>query len=137
MIEIVLVDDELSVRQGLKMRLELTKEMRVVGEAGDGDTAVRLIRTLKPDIVVMDVELPDQDGIALTKILRDENCSSSIIILSMHDDADTRERALTAGAVNFVSKHEGTAALLKAIRATASVQTDSLQPNSSSKGADS
>ena len=116
MIEIVLVDDESKVRQGLKMRLELTKEMHVVGEAGDADTALSLIRALQPEVVVMDVELSDQDGIVLTKTLRDENCRSAFVILTLHDDADTRKRARTAGAVNFVSKHEGGAALIRAIR---------------------
>lgn len=116
MIQIILVDDEATIRQGLKMRLELTKEIRVVSQAGDATTALQLIRTHTPDVVVMDIELPDQDGISVTKILRDENCRSAIIILSMHDDAETRERALAAGAAKFVSKHEGTPALLKAIR---------------------
>ncbi len=119
MIQIVLVDDEVTVRQGLKMRLELTKEMRVIGEAGDANTALPLIRTHSPQVIVMDIELPDQDGIAVTKMLRDEKCPSAIVILSMHDDAETRERALAAGAAKFVSKHEGTPALLKAIRQVA------------------
>ncbi len=116
MIRIIVVDDESTIRQGLRMRLELTKEMQVVGEAGDASTALELIRAHRPDVIVMDVELPDQDGIAVTKILRDENCPAAIVILSMHDDLETRERALAAGAAKFVSKHEGTAALLQAIR---------------------
>ena len=125
MIRIVLVDDESTVRQGLRMRLELTKEIQVVGEAGDAAMALELIRTHTPDVIVMDIELPDQDGIAVTKILRDANCSSLIIILSMHDDAETRERALAAGAAKFVSKHEGAAALLQAIQQIAKDQANS------------
>jgi DNA-binding NarL/FixJ family response regulator len=116
MIRVVLVDDEPAVRRGLKMRLELTKERCVVGETGDGTAALPLIRQLDPDVVVMDVELPGRDGICLTGILRAENKGIAIVILSMHDDAETRTHAHAAGADKFVSKHEGTDALLQAIR---------------------
>ncbi len=119
MIRIILVDDEPTVRRGLKMRLELTKDLCVVGEAGDGDTALRLIRELIPDVVVMDIELPQHDGIAVTQTLGAEKVSSAVVILSMYDDAETRARARAAGAAMFVSKHEGAAALLQAIRQVA------------------
>lgn len=136
MIRIVLVDDEPVVRHGLKMRLELTKEMRVVGEAGDGETALQLIRELKPDVVVMDIELHQSDGITLTRTLRAEKSSAAILIHSMHDDAETREKARGAGAAKFVSKHEGTVALLKAIREVTKLPQDSIpqeQPNGGSE----
>ncbi len=116
MIRIVLVDDEPAVRRGLKMRLELTKEMRVVGEVGDGATALQQIMEWAPDVVIMDIELPGCDGISLTKQLRAVNAGATVLILSMHDDSETRARATAAGAAKFVSKHEGTDALLKAIR---------------------
>ena len=116
MIRIMLVDDEPAVRRGLKMRLELTKERCVVGETGDGTAALLLIRQLDPDVVVMDVELPGQDGICLSGMLRAENKGIAIVILSMHDDAETRAHAQAAGADKFVSKHEGTDALLQAMR---------------------
>lgn len=116
MIRIVLVDDESTVRHGLKMRLGLTRDLYVVGEAGNGEAALQLIQHFDPDVVVMDIELPDQDGIALTQTLRSQNCRAAIIILTMHDDAETRERARAAGAVKFVSKHEGTMALIEALR---------------------
>ena len=116
MIRIVLVDDEPAVRRGLKMRLELTKEMRVVGEVGDGATAVRQIMEWAPDVVIMDVELPGCDGISVAQQLRAVNAGATVLILSMHDDAETRARATAAGAARFVSKHEGTDALLRAIR---------------------
>lgn len=136
MIRIVLVDDEPVVRHGLKMRLELIKEMRVVGEAGDGETALQLVRELKPDVVVMDIELHQSDGITLTRILRAEKSSAAILIHSMHDDAETREKARGAGACAFVSKHEGTVALLKAIREVTKPPQDSKsqeQPNGESE----
>ncbi len=119
MIRIVLVDDEPAVRRGLKMRLELTRDMCVVGEVGDGAAAVRKILELAPDVVIMDIELPGCDGITVTKMLRAENAGAAIVILSMHDDVETRARANAAGATKFVSKHEGTDALLRAIREVA------------------
>ncbi|HEX7588732.1 MAG TPA: response regulator transcription factor [Anaerolineae bacterium] len=119
MIRIVLVDDESSVRQGLKMRLELTKEIVVVGETGDGATALTLIHDLLPDVVVMDIKLPGHDGITITQTLRAEKVRAAIVIHSMHDDAAMRECAHAAGALAFVGKHEGIAALLSAIRKAA------------------
>lgn len=116
MIRIVLVDDEPVVRRGLKMRLEVNKEFTVVGEVGDGATAVQRILELAPDVVIMDIELPGCDGIAVTHAIRAKKMSTAIVILSMHDDAGTRARAFAAGANKFVGKHEGTDALLRAIR---------------------
>lgn len=116
MIRVVLVDDEPNVRRGLKMRLELTKEMAVVGESGNGETALALIHELQPDVVVMDIELPGQDGLTLTGRLCAEKPCPAIVILSMHDHAETRARARQAGAASFVSKHEKTSVLLQSIR---------------------
>ncbi len=115
MIRIVLVDDEPAVRRGLKMRLEVNNEFKVVGEVGDGATALQQVPELAPDVVIMDIELPGCDGIAVTQALR-EITGLAIVILSMHDDPETRARATAAGAARFVSKHEGTDALLRAIR---------------------
>ncbi len=112
----MLVDDEPAVRRGLKMRLELTKEMSVIGEVGDGAVALPQILEGAPDVVIMDVELPGCDGIAVTRMLSAENAQIAIIILSMHDDPGTRARAIAAGAARFVSKHAGTDALLRAIQ---------------------
>jgi DNA-binding NarL/FixJ family response regulator len=75
-----------------------------------------LIRELAPDVVVMDIELPEGDGIAVARILRAEKSEAAVVILSMHDDLETRERARAAGATRFVSKHEGATVLLQAIR---------------------
>jgi DNA-binding NarL/FixJ family response regulator len=116
MIRIVLVDDDPTVRQGLRMRLELTKAISVVGETGDGLAAVTLIRELAPDVVVMDVELPGCDGISVTQMLQAEEMPPAVVILTMHDDHEIRARAYAAGAARFVGKHQGTAELLKAIR---------------------
>lgn len=128
MIRIVLVDDEPAVRQGLKMRLARTNDMRVVGEAGDGETALHLIHEHSPDVVVMDVELPGDDGLAVTRLLRSEKTPPAIVILSMHDDPGTGEQARAAGAAIFVSKHAGATALLQGIRQVARSREANVNP---------
>ncbi len=129
MIRIVLVDDEPAVRRGLKMRLELTREMQVVGEVGDGAAALGQIMELAPDVVIMDIELPGCDGISVTRMVCAKTANIGIVILSMHDDPETRARAIAAGAAKFVSKHEGTETLLRAIR-------EALAPESGKEASD-
>jgi DNA-binding NarL/FixJ family response regulator len=116
-IPILVVDDQPSVRAGLKMRLALEPDLRIVGEAGDGLEALQQARRLRPDVVTMDVELPRMDGIAATAVLSAFAPESAVVILSLHDDARLRERARGAGAGAFVSKQAGDVDLLNAIRA--------------------
>jgi len=117
---VVLVDSLPAVRQGLRLLLGLDPELRIVGEAGDGNAGLALARELRPDVVLMDVNLPGMDGITATAVLRSEHSPSAVIILSLHDDKATRERAQTAGAVAFVSKHAQPDVLVETIRRTAS-----------------
>lgn len=106
MIDILLVDDQPTVRKGLRMRLALEPDVQVVGEAGDGVEAVRLAATLRPNVVVMDVEMPGMDGLAATRVLHTAVPESAVVILTLHDDATTRQRAQDAGAAAFVGKHQ-------------------------------
>jgi cyclopropane fatty-acyl-phospholipid synthase-like methyltransferase/CheY-like chemotaxis protein len=105
------------------MRLELTKEMSVVGEAGDGKAALTIIRQTLPDVVVMDIGLPAPDGLTVTQMLRAENSPARVVIHSMHDDVEMRAGARAAGAFAFVSKYEGIPALLRAIRDAVNTRT--------------
>jgi DNA-binding NarL/FixJ family response regulator len=116
---ILLVDDEPTVRRGLRMRLDLEPDFLVIGEAGDGEAALASALVLAPSVVVMDVEMPRMDGIAATRELRERLPSASVVVLSMHDDADTKGRAAEAGAVAFIAKHSNDEALLDAIRRAA------------------
>jgi NarL family two-component system response regulator YdfI len=115
-ISIVLVDDQATVRQGLRMRLTLEQDMEVVGEAESGEAALRLVRALSPDVVLMDVEMPGMDGIVATAALRATAPHVAVVILSLYDDARTRARAREAGAAAFVAKHQAKTALLATIR---------------------
>lgn len=119
MLTIIIVDDQAATRRGLRMRLGLETDLCIIGEAEDGETAKRLVAELKPDVVVMDVAMPDMDGICATNILRERVPGSRVVILTMHDDPITRARAEEAGAVACVGKGEGDLVLLKAIREAA------------------
>ncbi len=115
-IRIVLVDDEPDIRQGLRMCLELDPQLTIVGEAGDGQAALELVRTLKPDIVVMDISMPGLDGITTTQYLHLLAPRTAVIMLSIHENDRTREQARSAGAVAYVGKYESSQVLLEAIR---------------------
>jgi len=118
-IQVLLVDDEPNILRGLRMRLGLEADIHVVGEAADGSTAVDMASRLSPDVVLMDVNMPVMDGIAATRELATRAPDSMVVILSMHDDHDTADRALAAGAVAFVAKQRMDGTLLAAIRKAA------------------
>lgn len=118
-IQVLLVDDEPKVLRGLRMRLGLEADICVVGEAADGASGVDLAGLLSPDVVLMDVTLPVVDGITATRELAARVPKAAVVILSLHDDQGTIDRALAAGAVAFVAKHQIDGDLLGAIRMAA------------------
>lgn len=118
-IRLYLVDDEPHVRRGLRMRLQMESDFEIVGEAGDSAGAIAGIRTTRPDVVLMDIELPGRDGIGITAELAEVTPETAVVIVSMRDDAATRAQARAAGAAGFVGKHEIDFALTRAIRAAA------------------
>jgi DNA-binding NarL/FixJ family response regulator len=122
MIRVLLADDEPTIRRPLRMRLELEPDMRIAGEAGDGAAAVAATEELRPDVVLMDVTMPRLDGIAATKRIGKVAPYSQVVVLTLYDDAATRQRARAAGAAGFVGKHQPPDELLTAIRAVASAQ---------------
>jgi DNA-binding NarL/FixJ family response regulator len=119
MIRLLLVDDEPAVRQGLRMRLALEPDIEIVGEAGDGAAALRQVEQHKPEVVVMDIMMPGLDGITATSRLHDCCPNTAVVILTLHDRPETRERARQAGACSLVGKQEEPGALVNAIRAAA------------------
>jgi two-component system, NarL family, nitrate/nitrite response regulator NarL len=119
MIRILLVDDQAVVRRALRGRFHLELDLEVVGEASTASEALSLARALSPDVVLMDIEMPEMDGIEVTAALRRVVPQSAVVILSIYDDTQTRRRAQAAGAVAFVEKRGATDSLLSAIRLAA------------------
>jgi DNA-binding NarL/FixJ family response regulator len=101
------------------MRLALEVDLEVVGEAGDAAEAIDQARALRPDVVLMDVEIPGDGGIAAIESLRTAAPRSVVVVFTLRDDAATRERARTSGATAFVAKHRTEEVLLAAIRGAA------------------
>jgi DNA-binding NarL/FixJ family response regulator len=118
-IRVFLVDDEPTVRRGLRMQLELEADMAVVGEAADGRAAIEQLATTTPDVVLMDLQMAGVDGLSATSALRVHQPSLPVVILSLHDGLRTRSEALAAGARAFVSKHDPAGVLLATIRRVA------------------
>jgi DNA-binding NarL/FixJ family response regulator len=116
MIKLLLVDDEPAVRKGLRMRLAAEPDLEIVGEAADGQAALALAEKLNPDVILMDIAMTPMNGITTTQALHALCPHIAVIILSIHDDALTQERAEKAGAVAFVPKRVPTDMLLATIR---------------------
>jgi len=116
-ISVFLADDHHIVREGLVSYLNSQPDIRVIGEAGDGQEAVARIMLLVPDVAVLDIAMPRLDGIAAAKELNKRRFSTGIIILSMHATSEYVFRALDAGASGFVAKDSVGKELIDAVRA--------------------
>lgn len=114
-LRVLLVDDQPSVRQGLRMWLELEPGLTIVGEAGDGLAALELAQKLQPHVVVMDIEMPDMDGITTAQKLHGLYPWIAVVILSMYGGLSIRAKAKAAGAAYLVEKSRGEHELLAAI----------------------
>jgi DNA-binding NarL/FixJ family response regulator len=120
-IRIVIADDQPLVRAGLKMMLEVEPDIEIVGEAADGDEAVRVVRDAAPDVVLMDVRMPRRDGIAATRLLLDGRATPApkVLILTTFDLDEYVYEGLRAGASGFVLKDLSPEQLVDAIRVVA------------------
>ncbi len=114
---ILLADDHAVLRSGLRLLIDSQPDFKVVGEAGDGAETLVKTRELKPDLVVLDLNMSGLDGLAALPLLRKESPGLRVLILTMHDDANHLQQALRAGAVGYVLKRAADAELLMAIRA--------------------
>ena len=121
MIRVLLVDDHAVMRAGFRMILEATGEIDVVGEAGTGAEAIAAASALHPDVICMDVQMPDMDGIEATRrIVAGAADGPAIVIVTTFDRDDYLFRALSAGASGFVLKNAGPEELVHAVRVLAS-----------------
>ncbi|HEX6702314.1 MAG TPA: response regulator [Gaiellaceae bacterium] len=115
-IRVLIADDHAVVRQGLRVFLDLVPDVEVVGEAENGLEAIEQVRALRPDVVVMDMVMPQMDGIAATKKLREEQPAVQVLALSSFTDDDRVLPALGAGAGGFLTKGTNPAEIAEAIR---------------------
>ena len=118
-ITILLVDDHAVVRQGLRTFLELQPDMVVVGEAGNGQTAVALTKELTPDVVLMDLVMPQLDGIEATRRIRALSPQTQVLVLTSFTEDDKVFPAIKAGALGYLLKDVTPGDLIKAVQAAA------------------
>jgi CheY-like chemotaxis protein len=116
-IRIMLVDDHMVMRQGLSGLLRWESDFEIVGEASDGESAVRLVRDIHPNVVLMDISMPGMDGIEATRIIHRELPEVRVIGLSMFHEGEQRAAMREAGAVNYLTKSGPSEELFEAIRA--------------------
>jgi DNA-binding NarL/FixJ family response regulator len=118
-IDVVLADDHETVRQGLILLVDAQPDMRVVGEAGDGDTAVARVEQLRPTVAVVDVSMPGMNGLEATRRIRRVAPETAVVALTRYDDHAYVQELLAAGALGYVLKQSSSQELLRAIRAAA------------------
>jgi len=119
MIRVLIADDHGVMRKGLRLQLEQHEGIEVVGEATDGREAVRLAEELKPDLVIMDIGMPNLNGIEATAKIVKRNPAVGVIILSVYSDEEYLLRALTAGAKGYLLKESADVDLLRAVQSVA------------------
>lgn len=113
---VLIVDDAPAVREALRWALEDASDFVVVGEAGDGIEALQRAAELTPDVVILDIELPRQDGYAVARALKARPDAPLVLFLTVHSDAQARQRSVEAGGDGFVEKGAGWTALITLIR---------------------
>lgn len=122
MIRILLVDDHDLVREGLSQIIKTTNDLVVMGEVADGQSAMTLLRTQSFDIVLMDIALPGQNGLHWLKVIKIEQPTLPVLMLTMYDEQQYAVRCMRAGAAGYLTKRHAASELLTAIRRIAAGQ---------------
>ncbi len=120
-VRVLIVDDHEVVRQGLRFVLEQEDEIEVVGEAGDGEAALRAVRALRPDVMLLDLVMPVMDGLRALRALReaDDGPAPAVIVLTSFQEEDRVVEAVRLGALSFLSKTSAVDRVVEAVRAAA------------------
>ena len=111
----MVVDDHPVVRRGISMCLARQPQLEIVGEAGDGREAIHRARELQPDLILMDIDMPQMNGLAVAEVLRREMPKTKVLILSMHSNTEYVVRIIQSGARGFVLKEAPAEELVRAI----------------------
>lgn len=127
-ISVLIADDHSLIRQGLKQILELENDIVVVAQAANGNDAVKLARDVKPDVILMDINMPESNGLQAIKEIKQEKMTSKIIVLTIHEDREYLFKTLQMGAEGYVLKDAEPAVLIEAIRNVHNGQSY-IQPN--------
>ena len=117
LIRVLIADDQLVVREGLTMVLGLLPDVEVVGAVGDGAAAVESAAELRPDVVLMDLRMPRCDGVEATRLLRDRQPETKVVVLTTYADDRSVLEALRAGARGYLTKDAGGAEIRRALHA--------------------
>ncbi|TQS42644.1 response regulator transcription factor [Cryptosporangium phraense] len=123
MIRVLVADDQAIVRDGLVTLLDLADDIDVVGAASDGEEAVRLVADAHPDVVLMDLRMPNVDGVEATRRIRERFPGTAVLVLTTYADDESIGGALRAGARGYLTKDTGRAELAAAVRAVAAGQS--------------
>ena len=115
-ITLIIADDHTVVRSGLRMLLDAQSDMRIVGEANNGREAVKLTRSLQPNVILMDIMMPEMNGIEATRRITSENKDTAVLALTMYEDEQYFVEMLKAGASGYVPKRAAPDILVSAIR---------------------
>jgi two-component system, NarL family, response regulator NreC len=118
-IRLVLVDDHVVVRSGLRMLLDGISDIEIIGEAGTAQQAFEVVKVLRPDVVLMDIGLPDSSGIDAARAIKERYPATAIVALTIHEDEEYFFKMLDAGASGYVPKRAAPEELITAIRAAA------------------
>lgn len=127
-ISVLIADDHSMVRQGLKQILELEKDIAVIAQASNGDEAVKLAKEKKPDVILMDINMPGTNGLQAIKELKQDKVPSRVIVLTIHEDREYLFKTLQMGAEGYVLKDAEPSVLIEAIRNVFGGQSY-IQPN--------
>lgn len=125
---VVLADDHAVVRQGLKHLLDRAPEIEVVGEASDGLQAIKSVKELQPDVLLLDIEMPVMDGIEVARRLQEQNVKVRILVLSAYDDREYIRALLDIGVSGYLVKGEAPGKIVEAIRGVSQGQKGWVSP---------
>ncbi len=119
MIQVLIADDHAIIRDGLKQIISFVPNMEVIGEAGDGEEVLKKIRSLKVDVLVLDMSMPGKSGIALIQQITAVKPELPILVLSMHQESQYAVQAMRAGASGYITKNTASSQLIDGIRKVA------------------